>query len=333
MSPSYAAEKPKKQETKMPNFPKYVEFHEEGPREGFQAEKEIFPLPDRVEFINALSETGLKQIQVGSFVNPKMVPQMADTDQLFANIRKNPKVKYTALWLNQRGFETAANTKGVDLDGKIFLYTSDEFCKKNNSCSANELNQKQLKWLDAYAAQDLPLESVYILTAFGCNIQGEVPLESVSTAVNFVQSICSERGLKTPKIILADTMGWANPFEVKKRIDEVRRLLPDARIGMHLHDTRGLGPANVYAALEMGIDLFESSVAGLGGCPFGSQKDMKAAGNVCTEDMALMCEELGIDTGLDIEALLESARMVERIIGRPLMGKAMHSGTIASLRK
>ncbi|MCG8673258.1 MAG: hydroxymethylglutaryl-CoA lyase [Pseudomonadales bacterium] len=317
----------------MSDFPKFVEFHEEGPREGFQAEKEIFPLQERVAFIEALSETGLKQIQVGSYVNPKMVPQMADTDDLFNAITKNDQVRYTALWLNQRGFDSALANSHVDVDGKIFLYTSDAFCRKNNGCSAQELNQKQLKWLDAYKENNIALESVYILTAFGCNIQGEVPIESLNGALSFVKAICESRELKTPKIILTDTMGWGNPLEVKRRIDAVRVLLPGARIGMHLHDTRGMGPANVYSSLEMGIDLFESSVAGLGGCPFGSQKNMQAAGNVCTEDMALMCEELGIDTGLNLDALIEAARMVERIIGRPLMGKAMHSGTIASLRK
>jgi len=313
-------------------MPKFVEFHEEGPREGFQSEPKLYPLAERARLVDALSESGLKQIQVASFVSPKAVPAMADADQLYAAIKRRDGVRYTALWLNERGFERAAATPGVDLDGKLLLYTTDRFSLKNNNCTVAEMRQRQLAWLEAYDRHHLPLELVYIMTAFGCQFEGEVALSTVLDSVAFVRDLCRDQGRPLPRIYLADTVGWANPAEVKRRVAAVREMVPEARVGLHLHDTRGLGAANFYAALEMGIDLFDSSVAGLGGCPFSSHADMSAAGNVCTEDMVLMCEELGLETGIDLDALIEAARLAERIIGRPLMGKSMHSGSLRQAR-
>jgi isopropylmalate/homocitrate/citramalate synthase len=317
----------------MSDLPKFVELHEEGPREGFQSEKRLYPLADRAALVDALSETGLSQIQVASFVNPRAVPAMADAAELYGAIKRCEDVRYTALWLNEAGFEKAAATPGVDLDGKMFLYTTDAFCLSNNNCTAAELRERQIKWLDAYDKHGVALELVYVLTAFGCHFEGNVALQAVLDSVAFLKDLCQESGRPLPKIYLADTVGWANPGEIKRRIAAVRELVPEARIGLHLHDTRGLGGANFYAALEMGVDLFDSSVAGLGGCPFGSHADMTAAGNVCTEDMVLMCHELGIETGIDLDALIEAARLAERIIGRPLMGRTMHSGSLNSIRR
>lgn len=317
----------------MTDLPKFVEFHEEGPREGFQSEKKLYSVADRAAIVDALSETGLKQIQVASFVNPKVVPAMADSDALFTAIKKKPGVRYTALWLNKRGFDQAAATPGVDLDGKILFYTTEAFCRSNNNCSKDDMRQRQVDWLGAYAHHGLGLEQAYIMTAFGCQFEGEVPLQAVLDDVAFIQDMCREQDCALPHIYLADTVGWANPAEIKRRVGAVREMVPDVRIGLHLHDTRGLGAANFYAALEMGVDLFDASVAGLGGCPFCSNADMSAAGNVCTEDMVFLCHELGIETGIDLDALIEAARLAERIIGRPLMGKCMHSGSLNAARR
>jgi isopropylmalate/homocitrate/citramalate synthase len=242
-------------------------------------------------------------------------------------------VRYTALWLNERGFEQAAATPGVDLDGKLMFYTTDRFCQANNNCDQAEMRQRQVQWLAAYDRHDLALESAYIMTAFGCYFEGEVDMSAVLGNVEFIRDLCQEQGRPIPKIYLADTVGWANPDLLKRRIGAVREMLPEVRIGLHLHDTRGLGAANFYAALEMGVDLFDSSLAGLGGCPFSSHADMAAAGNICTEDMVFMCHELGIETGIDLEALIEAARLAERTIGRPLMGKCMHSGSLQAARE
>lgn len=317
----------------MSDLPRSVEFHEEGPREGFQMEKQTFALADRVALINALSAAGLRQIQVASFVSPRAVPQMADTPELFAAITKRPGTRYTALWLNDNGFDRARACEQVDLDGKLMFYTTEPFSQRNNNCSVAEMRARQLGWLDRYIALGIPVEKAYVITAFGCNLGGPVPVSAVTDHIRWLIDACADRGVPLPALYLADTMGWGNPEEIRRRIGAVRELAPDAAMGLHLHDTRGVGGANVYAALQMGVRLFDSSVAGLGGCPFAGHKHGGAAGNVCTEDMAFMCAEMGIETGLDLEALIEAARLAERIIGRPLSGHLMHSGSLKAFRE
>ncbi|MGK7869070.1 hydroxymethylglutaryl-CoA lyase [Falsiroseomonas sp. E2-1-a20] len=316
----------------MPDLPKRVEFREEGPREGFQIEKTIFPLADRVKLVEALAETGLHHIQVASFVSPKHVPQMADSEAFFAAIRRRPGVHYAGLWLNEQGFRRALATPGVDLAGKISLYASDAFARKNNGCSAEEMAERQKRWLEFYAEAGLKPDFAIIMAAFGCNYEGDIPPERVVALARYARDICAERGEKLPKIFLADTMGWGNPEQTRRLVGLVREALPEVRLGLHLHDTRGLGAANVMAALEMGVDLFDSSVAGLGGCPFAAHGDAGAAGNVCTEDLVFLCHELGIETGIDLEALVECARLAERLIGRRLNGRVMHAGSLAKYR-
>ena len=316
----------------MSKLPKRVEFHEEGPREGFQIEKKIYPLADRVALVEALAETGLPHIQVASFVNPKKVPGMADTEQLFGAIKKKPGVHYTGLWLNEQGFLRAKATPGVDLQGKLSYYASDRFAMMNNNCSAAEMRERSLRWLDLYEQAGVKLESALIMVAFGCNIQGEVPISAVTDIVRWLHGVLKQRKLHLPNLYLADTVGWANPESIKRRVAAVREIMPEVRIGLHLHDTRGLGGANFYAALEMGVDLFDSSVAGLGGCPFCGNEHGTASGNVCTEDMVFLCHELGIETGIDLEKLIEASRLAERIIGRSLTGKLMHAGSLAKFR-
>jgi hydroxymethylglutaryl-CoA lyase len=316
----------------MSDRPKRVEFREEGPREGFQIEKTIFPLAERVKLVEALAETGLHHIQVASFVSPKHVPQMADSAEFFAAIRKKPGVQYAGLWLNEQGFERARATGHVDLSGKISLYASDAFAQRNNRCSAAEMAERQKGWLDLYAAAGVKPEYAIIMAAFGCNYEGDIPPDRVVALARYATEICAERGEKLPQIFLADTMGWGNPDQTRRLVGMVRDALPDTRIGLHLHDTRGLGTANVMAALEMGVDLFDSSVAGLGGCPFAGHGDAGAAGNVCTEDLVFLCHELGIETGIDLEALVECARTAERLIGRRLNGRVMHAGSLAKYR-
>lgn len=316
----------------MNSFPRRVEFHEEGPREGFQMEKGTYPLAERLALIDALAESGLNQVQCASFVSPRAVPQMADAPELFARLRKRPGTRYTALWLNENGFERARACEQVDLDGKVVFYLTEPFSQRNNNCSVAENRERQLAWIDRYLALGIPFEQAYVVTAFGCNLGGPVPVTAVTGVVRWLVDACADRHIPFPALYLADTMGWANPNEIQRRIGAVRELVPQARIGLHLHDTRGLGGANVFAALQMGVDLFDSSVAGLGGCPFAAHKDGSASGNVCTEDMVFMCEEMGIDTGIDLEKLLEASRLAERIIGRPLSGHLMHSGSLAALR-
>lgn len=310
----------------MTDLPKFVEFHEEGPREGFQMEPRLFPLEQRAALVQALAESGLRQIQVASFVSPQAVPSMADASELFAMLTPRSGTRFTSLWLNEAGFRRAAATPNVTLDGKILVYTTDEFCLRNNNCTRMALREKQSKWLDIYDAAGVDLEQAYIITAFGCNYEGNVPIAEVLDAVRFVRDLCAGTNRPIPAIYLSDTVGRANPEQVRRVIGEVRNLIPEGRIGTHLHDTRGLGAANVYAALQMGVELFDSSIAGIGGCPFAKHGSTGGAGNVCTEDMVFMCHEMGLETGIDLAKLLEAAALAERIFGRPLAGKLMHSG-------
>ncbi len=316
----------------MSDIPKRVQFNEEGPREGFQFEKVHYPLRQRAALVDRLSDTGLNRIQVASFVSPRAVPTMADAKDLFAAIKPREGVRYTALWLNKRGFESAAAVPQVTLDPRLLFYTTDGFSIRNNNRSAAEMRDEQADWLDLYRERGLELESAYIMTAFGCNFDGDVPLSAVTDLVVWIRDQCTGRGIGLPQIFLADTVGWANPEDIKRRVGAVRELVPEARIGLHLHDTRGLGAANVYAALEMGVDLFDSSVAGLGGCPFAGHGHATAAGNICTEDMVFLCHEMGIETGVDLDKLIDAACYAEEIIGRPLAGRIMHSGSLNQYR-
>tara|TARA_R110002020_G_scaffold57596_5_gene158480 strand:- start:34226 stop:35185 length:960 start_codon:yes stop_codon:yes gene_type:complete len=317
----------------MSDFPKFVEFREEGPREGFQIEKKIYPIEERVDLIDLLSDTGLKRIQVGSFVSPKYVPQMADTGTLFQQIKRVPDVNYTALWLNDRGFRQALTAHDVDIDPRLLLYPSDTFSRENNNASSMEMREKQREWVRLYKAEGLTVDAAYVMTAFGCNFEGEIPQERVLDDFRFILDLCADENIPVPILVVADTMGWGNPEAVKRMIGKLRNMAPEARIGMHIHDTRGLGIANVYAALSMGVDMFESSIAGLGGCPFAGHGHARAAGNVSTEDAVFLCQELGIETGIDLDKLIIAAQKAETIIGAPLMGRVMHTGGLDKYRK
>lgn len=317
----------------MNHLPRHVDIHEEGPREGFQIEPPGFSLGDRAALVEALADAGLRQIQVASFVNPKRVPQMADAAELFASIRRRPGVRYTGLWLNPAGFERAQATGQVDLVGTLYFYASDTFSRQNNGQGAAEHAAAQREWVQRYRAAGLRIEAAYVMTAFGCNFEGEVPEARLEAVLQQLAAQQHEQGFVLDKLYLADTVGWGNPLSVQRRVALARRVLPQARIGLHLHDTRGLGMANALAALQVGVDLFDASVAGLGGCPFCNHVAGGAAGNICTEDLAFLCHEMGMTTGIDLDRLLDAARLAERIIGRRLDGRLMHSGTLDAQRR
>lgn len=317
----------------MSALPSRVEIHEEGPREGFQIEPPGFPLAERAALVEALAEAGCAQIQVASFVSPKRVPQMADAAELFAALRKRAGTRYTALWLNEAGFERARAVPQVDLMGTLYFYASDAFSRQNNGCPAAEFAAAQRRWVQRYRDAGVAIEAAYVMTAFGCNLEGEVSEVRLDGVLAGVAQLLRDEALALPRLYLADTVGWANPHAVRRRVDLVRARLPGVRVGLHLHDTRGLGIANAFAALEHGVDLFDASVAGLGGCPFCGQAHGSAAGNVCTEDLVFLCHELGIATGIDLERLLDAARLAERIVGRRLEGKLMHAGTLDAWRR
>ena len=313
----------------MSDFPSRVTIHEEGPREGFQIEPGPIPTERKVALIEALAGTGLPQIDCVSFVNPRRVPGMADAEAVAQKIRKKPGVRYTGLWLNTKGLERALASP-LDVVGSIRLTASEAFSRKNTNLSIAETIEEQRRWLALYKEKGVPMEWGYVMTAFGCNFQGEVPLQEVLRMVETILDLAGRAGVSPKGVYLADTVGWATPLSIKRRLGAVRERWPDLRLALHLHDTRGTGLANAYAALEMGVDQFDSSCAGLGGCPFAGHKG--AAGNICTEDFVFLCEEMGIKTGVDLERLIECARLAESIVGHPLPGKLMRGGTLSRVR-
>ncbi|MBS0559126.1 MAG: hydroxymethylglutaryl-CoA lyase [Proteobacteria bacterium] len=314
----------------MSDFPKFVQLNEEGPREGFQFEKGPIPTARKIELIDALSETGLNQIQVVSFVNPNRVPGMADADEVVRGFKRKPGVRYTALWLNDKGLKRAV-ASGLDIKGSLSLTASEKFVQRNQQRSMADNLAAQHEMIRLYQSYGLPVERGSIMAAFGCNFEGEIPHERVLGLVQTMFDLAAEHGLTLKTVSLADTMAWATPVSVRALVGKVRNRWPDLKVALHLHDTRGMGIANAYAGLEMGVDTFDSTVAGLGGCPFAAHKG--AAGNVCTEDLAFMLHEMGIETGIDLEKLIEAARLAEDIVGHPLPGSVKMGGSLDALRR
>lgn len=314
----------------MSDLPKHIWINEEGPREGFQIESTPIALSRKTQLIEALAETGLKQIDCVSFVNPKRVPGMADADELAAAIKKKEGVRYTGLWLNQQGLERAYRSQ-LDIIGAIRVTASETFSVNNTNKDIEQTLEEQRAWLKSYAQHGIPVEWGYVMTAFGCNYEGYMPTPQVVRMVGEVLELANEADVQLKGVYLADTVGWANPLMMERTIGAVRERWPDLALGLHLHDTRGTGLANVHAALKLGVAKFDSSCAGLGGCPFAGHRG--AAGNICTEDLVFMCHEMGIETGVDLDKLLEVAHLAEDVFGRQLPGKVMHGGSLTRYKK
>ena len=315
----------------MAELPKSVEIREEGPREGFQIEKNLIPTARKIEFIDALAKTGLKQIQIVSFVDPRRVPNMADAEEVVAGITPQPGVRYTGLWLNDKGFERAIATKRLHIEGGLGLSASDAFLKRNQNRTIAEQIASLPITIANYKAHGVEVEGGLISAAFGCNFEGDVPVARVVELTGTMIDIARENGVPFKRLTLADTMGWATPSAIKRVVGAVQDRFPDLVLCLHLHDTRGMGIANAYAGLEMGVRLYDAACAGLGGCPFAGHKG--AAGNVCTEDLVFMCHEMGIVTGIDLDALIECANLAEDVVGHPLPGSVMKGGSLARLRQ
>jgi hydroxymethylglutaryl-CoA lyase len=269
-------------------------------------------------------------MQIVSFVNPKAVPGMADAEEVVRGIARKPGVSYTALWLNDKGFERALAVGGLDVKGYTILSASPSFLKRNQNRTPQEQLALQHAIVEMYKARGIPIERGGIMAAFGCNFEGDIPVSRVLELTRQHVDIAAKHGYGLDYILLADTMAWATPASVKRVLGAVRERFPDMEFALHLHDTRGMGVANAMAGLEMGVARFDSSVAGLGGCPFAGHRG--AAGNVCTEDLVFMCQEMGIDTGIDLDALIDCARLAEEIVGHPLPGSVMTGGSLRKLR-
>ena len=312
-------------------LPKRIIIHELGPREGMQIEKTPIATSEKIRLVDLLSDCVFPEIEVTSFVSPKWVPQMADAEQVAAGFKRRAGTRYTCVYLNTQGMARAVGTQKLDVEGSLSVTASETFSKTNTNRTIAETFAETERRIEALQQMNVPISEVSVMAAFGCNYEGNIAPEHVVRLIERMMGIAAAHGLPIKLIQLADSMGWGNPQSVRKLVGMVQDRWPDSRINLHLHDTRGLGLANALAAMEMGVDDFDSAVAGLGGCPYAGFKD--APGNIATEDLVHLCNEIGVETGVDLERLLDVAREAEKIVGHPLPGKVMRGGHLDSYRR
>ncbi|WP_173916728.1 hydroxymethylglutaryl-CoA lyase [Halobacillus sp. Marseille-Q1614] len=291
-----------------------IEICEVGPRDGLQNECKIVTTDTKVKLIEKLIDAGIRSLEVVSFVNPKVVPQMADAEDVLDRLPRVEGVRYGGLVLSRSGLDRAEKTEVDFLH--VAMTTSDAFNLKNAKRTV-EQSTEELSKVIAEGVQANKGVSGILGTAFGCPYEGDVPVKTVlKTAESFLNAGCSE-------LTLADTTGMANPVQVTEMVEAFRKAFgEDLNLGLHFHNTRGLGLANTLAGYHAGIRRFDSSIAGLGGCPFAP----KAVGNVCTEDMINMFNGMGVETNTNLEKLVETAKWMEQYMERPLDGMLMKAG-------
>jgi len=315
----------------MTDLPRAVRITEEGPREGFQIAPEPVPTADKIALIDALSATGAPRIQVASFVSPKRVPGWADADAVVAGMTPRPGVAYTALWFNPQGLARALAFKDrLSLYGSITVAASEAFSRKNlNRDRAGQIAAMRENIAEHQAA-GVPVTRVSVQAAFGCNFAGDISPAQAIAAVADAMALAQDTGCAIARISLADSMGWANPLLVERVVSEVRSRWPDPAVSLHLHDTRGLGIANALAGLRLGVAEFDAAVGGTGGCPFAGHPG--APGNIATEELVMLCEEMGIATGIDLDALIAAGHLAERVLGRTLPSALLRGGSLTAFR-
>jgi len=312
-------------------LPKSITIHELGPREGMQIEKEPIATSEKIRLIDMLSECHFHEIEVTSFVSPKWVPQMADAEDVVNGFKRHEGTLYTCVYLNTQGLQRAVMTKKLDVEGSLSVTASEAFSLKNTNRKIDQTFEETEKRIESFQRFNVKASEVSVMAAFGCNYQGDIAPDHVVSLVSRLMSMAADHDIDIRMIQLADTMGWANPMSIRRLVGKVQDKWPDKKINLHLHDTRGLGLSNALAAMEMGVDDFDSAVAGLGGCPYAGFKD--APGNIATEDLVHLCQEIGVDTGVNLERLIEVAREAEGIVRHPLPGKVMRGGYLDSYRR
>ncbi|MGH8507180.1 MAG: hydroxymethylglutaryl-CoA lyase [Gammaproteobacteria bacterium] len=286
-----------------PRFPKRVKLVEVGPRDGLQNEPTLLATGTKVEFINLLSATGLPVIEAASFVNPKAVPQAADAEDVFSRIERSHSVQYPVLLANRKGLERALRVNARAI--AVFTAATEAFSQKNSRCSIAE-SMERLAPVIAEARQRGLAVRAYVSCAFGCPYEGAVAADTVAKlAGDFYRLGCAE-------IALGDTVGLATPLQAREVFAACAGPVPATRLALHFHDTRGQALANILACLELGAEVVDASVAGLGGCPYAPG----ASGNVATEDVVYMLHGMRIETGIDLDKLIEAGRYICARLGR-----------------
>jgi hydroxymethylglutaryl-CoA lyase len=286
------------------SLPSHVRLVEVGPRDGLQNEAQPISVADKVQLVDALSAAGLSYIEVGSFVSPKWVPQMAGSAEVFAQIQRKPGVTYGALAPNLRGFEDAlaAGVKEV----AVFAAASEAFSQRNINCSISESLERFAPIMAAAKQHGISVRG-YVSCVLGCPYEGEVaPAQVAAVARELYAMGCYEGSL-------GDTIGTGTAGATRQLFDVVGAQVPRDKLAGHFHDTYGQAIANIYASLLEGITVFDSSIAGLGGCPYAKG----ASGNVATEDVVYLLNGLGIDTGVDLQALIHAGLQISQVLGRP----------------
>lgn len=290
------------------HYPSSVRIVEVGPRDGLQNEKQVIDIADKLQLIDELAQCGLKTIEAGSFVSPKWVPQMADSRDIFLQLNKQPGVTYTALTPNLRGFEDALEA-GVD-EVAIFGAASEAFSQKNINCSIQESLDRFAPIVRQATDNNMQVRG-YLSCVLGCPYEGDISEQVVArVAKQLLDMGCYE-------ISLGDTIGVGTPVKTQKMLDAVLAHIPVQQVAVHFHDTYGQALANILVALEMGISIVDSAVAGLGGCPYAKG----ASGNVATEDVLYMLNGMDISTGVDINKLALAGRNIMSALGRNTQSK------------
>lgn len=284
-------------------LPKSVRIVEVGPRDGLQNEKSVIDTKTKIDFINQLSAAGLTTIEAGSFVNPKWVPQMADSAAVFSGIKRATGLSYAALTPNIQGFERAVSAQVSEV--AIFAAASEAFSQKNLNCSIDASLARFTKIMRAASDANIPVRG-YVSCVAGCPYQGDVDPKVVQTlSRRLIDMGCYE-------VSLGDTTGVATPLQTAHLVETVASAVAVDKIAVHMHDTRGQALANIFAALQLGVSTVDSSVAGLGGCPYAKG----ASGNVATEDLIYMLNGLGIEHGVDLNKLIAAGQYICTSIGR-----------------
>jgi hydroxymethylglutaryl-CoA lyase len=294
------------------DLPSRISVREVGPRDGLQNEDPV-PTAAKVELINRLSTTGVQRIEAVSFVRPDAIPQMADADEVWREIDRAGSVRYSALVPNSRGATRALDSGVVEIEAVVSA--SDTHNRKNVNRSTEE-SLDDIAGIIALAHERGATLQVIVSTAWGCPYEGDVPVSRV------VQVAGRAVAAGADGISFGDTTGMATPGRVRRLIGEFRSAYPDTELNLHFHNTRGTGLANVLAALELGVADFDASVGGLGGCPYAPG----ATGNIATEELVYMVEDMGVATGIDLEAMIDAAADAERIIGRKLPSQVLRAG-------
>lgn len=293
-------------------MPRKVEIVEVSARDGLQNEPEILDTDTKVELINRAVAAGIRRLEATSFVNPKRVPQMADAEEVMARLPKDDGVTYVGLALNRRGFDRAVAAGCTEVN--YALVASDVFSEKNQGTSIEQAMAVYDEIAAAAKAAGIRC-AVTISAAFGCPFQGEVAPERVLELVDH----CAAQ--PTSEIALADTIGVAVPTQVRELVSEAAKRAPGMPLRCHFHNTRNTGIANAYAAVEAGVGALDASIGGIGGCPFAPA----ATGNIPTEDLVYMLNRMGVETGVDVDLLIETASWLEKKLGRPvpaMLGRA-----------